>query len=78
MANERKASKFETRLAFAGVGVIAVSLISMVATLVGYGLGVPAMPAIFAQIPLIGFPIGFLIILSLLLSAIIRRGRESK
>jgi hypothetical protein len=50
----------------------------MVATLVGYGLGVPAMPAIFAQIPLIGFPIGFLIILALLLSAIIRRGRESK
>jgi hypothetical protein len=78
MAEEYKASKLEMRLAFAAVGVIGLSLIAMVVTLVGSAIGLSELPPILAQIPLLGFPTGFLIIISLLVAAFIRRSRGSK
>jgi hypothetical protein len=78
MAEEYKASKLEIRLAFAAVGVIGLSLVSMVITLAGSAIGIRELPTILAQIPLIGFPAGFLIIISLLVASFIRRSRDNK
>jgi len=41
-------------------------------------LGVDNLPVILAQLPLIGLPVGFLIIISMLVAAIIRRSREAR
>lgn len=78
MAEEPKASKLEIRLAFAAAGVIGLSIISMVVTLAGAAVGMTELPTVLAQIPLLGFPVGFLIIISLLVASFIRRSRDSK
>lgn len=78
MAEEYKASKLEMRLAFAAAGVIGLSFISMVVTLVGSAVGITELPTILAQIPLLGFPAGFLLIISLLVASFVRRSRDSK
>jgi hypothetical protein len=78
MAEEYKASKLEIRLAFAAVGVIGLSLVAMVITLAGSAIGFSELPTVLAQIPLIGFPAGFLIIISLLVASFIRRSRDNK
>jgi uncharacterized membrane protein YhfC len=41
-------------------------------------LGVADLPVLLAQLPLIGLPVGFLIIIALLVAAIIRRSREAR
>jgi hypothetical protein len=78
MAEEYKASKLEIRLAFAAAGVIGLSIVAMAVTLAGSAIGISQLPTILAQIPLIGFPIGFLIIISLLVASFVRRSRDSK
>jgi hypothetical protein len=49
-----------------------------VITLAGSFFGVTSYLAIFAQIPLIGLPIGFLLVIALLVLSIFRKGRETK
>jgi hypothetical protein len=60
------------------IGVILVSLISMAATLILTALGVQQLPALMAQLPLIGFPIGFLLIIGMLVTSIARRGKNNR
>jgi len=71
-------SRLETTLAFLGVGAIGLSLLCIVITLAGSFFGVTSYLAIFAQIPLIGLPIGFLLVVALLVLSIFRKGRETK
>ena len=71
-------SRLETTLGFLGVGTIGLSLLCIVITLAGSFFGVTSYLAIFAQIPLIGLPIGFLLVIALLVLASIRKGREAK
>jgi hypothetical protein len=78
MADSPKRSQIEVTLAFMAIGVIAVSLISMVATLVLTALGVGQLQALMAQLPLIGFPVGFLLIIGMLITSIARRGKNNR
>ncbi len=78
MADSPNRSQIEVTLAYMAIGVIAVSLISMVATLLLTALGVEELPALMAQLPLIGFPIGFLLIISMLITSIARRGKNNR
>jgi uncharacterized membrane protein YhfC len=50
----------------------------MLATLLLVFFGVKNLPAVMAQLPLIGLPVGFLLIIALLVAAIIRRSRQSR
>lgn len=78
MADFPKRSQIEVTLAFMAIGVIAVSLISMAATLILTAFGVGQLPALMAQLPLIGFPVGFLLIIGMLITSIARRGKNNR
>jgi len=71
-------SRIETVLAYMGAGIIGLSLVSIVVTLVSSYLGSATNLALFAQIPLLGLPIGFVFIMALLFLALRRKGRENK
>lgn len=64
-------------LAFMAAGVIGVSVLSMFAVIVFYFLGAIA-PKILQVLPLVGFPIGFVLIFALLITSIVRKSRGNK
>jgi hypothetical protein len=61
-----------------GAGIIGLSLVSIMITLISSYLGSSTNLAIFAQIPLLGMPTGFVLIMVLLGLALRRKGRENK
>ena len=61
-----------------GAGIIGLSLLSIVVTLVRSFFGETTNLALFAQIPLIALPIGFVLVLFLLFLSVRRKGRENK
>lgn len=71
-------SRLETVLAYMGAGIIGLSLLSIVITLVRSFFGETTNLALFAQIPLIALPIGFVLVLVLLFLSVRRKGRENK
>lgn len=64
-------------LAYMGAGVIGLSLLSIIITLVSSYLGAETNLVLFAQIPLIGLPVGFVLVMLLLFLALRRKGREN-
>jgi hypothetical protein len=78
MADSPKRPQIEVTLAYMAIGVIVVSLISMVSTLLLTALGVAQLPALMAQLPLVGFPVGFLLIIGMLITSIARRGKNNR
>jgi hypothetical protein len=71
-------ARAERILAFMAIGVIGVSLLSMFVALITALLGVRENLAILAQIPLIGLPFGFVLVLVLLVTSLIRRSKENR
>jgi hypothetical protein len=71
-------SRLETVLAYMGASIIGLSLLSIVITLVRSFFGETSNLAIFAQIPLIALPAGFVLVLVLLVLSVRRKGRENK
>jgi hypothetical protein len=71
-------SRLETTLAYMGAGIIGLSLVSIMITLLASFFGSTTNLAIFAQIPLLGMPAGFIMIMVLLGLALRRKGRENK
>ena len=78
MAKNDNRSKVEIILGSIAIGVIGLSILSMFSTLLLVFLGVSELPPILAQLPLIGLPVGFLIIIAMLIAAMIRRSREAR
>ena len=78
MAKNDNPRRLEQVLGGMAVGVIGLSILSLLTTLLMVFLGVDNLPVILAQLPLIGLPVGFLIIISMLVAAIIRRSREAR
>ncbi|MFY9304268.1 MAG: hypothetical protein WAO31_02030 [Rhodoluna sp.] len=70
-------SRVETVLAYMGAGVIGLSLVSILVTLLGTYFGASNLE-LFAQISLLGMPVGFVLVLVLLVLALRRKGRENK
>ena len=78
MADNQNRSQIEVTLAYMAIGVTAASVVSMALTLILSVLGVSNMPAFLAQLPLVGFPIGFLLIIGMLITSIARRGKNNR
>jgi len=78
MAKNQNRPQIETTLAYMAVGVIGLSIVSMLITLGLSALGFSNFPVVLAQLPLIGLPIGFLIIVVMLIVSIIRRTKENE
>ena len=78
MPENRKQSRVEIILAGMAVSVIGLSVLSILTTLLLVFFGVTELPVLLAQLPLIGLPVGFLMIIALLVAAIIRRSREAR
>ena len=78
MAKNNNPRRLEQVLGGMAVGVLGLSILSLLTTLLMVFLGVDNLPVILAQLPLIGLPVGFLIIISMLVAAIIRRSREAR
>lgn len=69
-------NRAESVLAFMAAGVVGVSLLTMLIALLTRLFG--GQPwAILAQLPLIGLPVGFLLIIALLFVSMRRRAREN-
>ena len=65
MAKNNNPRRLEQVLGGMAVGVIGLSILSLLTTLLMVFLGVDNLPVILAQLPLIGLPVGFLIIISM-------------
>lgn len=75
--SEDKQNRVENVLAFMAAGVIGVSLLAMLAALlIRLIFGNPW--AVLSQLPLIGLPFGFVLILVLLFVSMRRRARENR
>jgi FtsH-binding integral membrane protein len=77
-------NRFERVLAYMVAGIIIVSLASFVATLVATATGlergdfaVGAWPLV-TVLPLVGLPLGFVLIITLLVVSAVRRGRATR
>lgn len=77
MAKNNPGSRLEVVLGAMAVSVIGISILSILSTLLMVFFGVENLPVVLAQLPLIGLPVGFLLIIALLIAAIIRRRREN-
>lgn len=78
MAEKSNRPQLQTTLAYMAVGVIGVSIISMLITLLASLAGISNMPTFLAQLPLIGLPIGFVLIMTLLITAIASRSKKNR
>ena len=78
MAQSSRRPQIETILAYMAVGVTLVSILSILATLIISAMGSIEIPVILAQLPLIGLPIGFVLIMAMLITAIIRRSKQNR
>jgi hypothetical protein len=70
-------NRFENILAFMAAGVIGVSLLSILAILIASWLKFKLIAVVLA-LPLIGLPLGFVIIFTLLIISIVRKSRENR
>lgn len=78
MAQTPQRPQIETTLASLAVGITLISILSIMATLVISATGSIEIPVILAQLPLIGLPIGFVLIMAMLITAIIRRSKQNR
>ncbi|SCX08501.1 hypothetical protein [Candidatus Aquiluna sp. UB-MaderosW2red] len=78
MSEKRKRPQVEVTLAYMAVGVIGASILAILLTLVLTLFKVSDMPVLLAQLPLIGLPVGFLLIIGLLIASIITRTKGNK
>ncbi len=74
--SDKNENRLESILAFMAAGVVAVSLISMIVALLTRLFGGEPW-AVLAQLPLIGLPFGFVLIIALLVTSMIQRSREN-
>lgn len=70
-------NRIENILAFMAAGVIGVSVITMAISLVFYAMGGSPIQ-IVAALPLVGFPIGFILVFILLITAMVRKARANR
>ena len=71
-------NRLENVLAFMTVGVIATSIICIAIVLVSYYVGVAQLPVFLRLVPLIGLPMGMILIVTLVIVSARRRAREAK
>ena len=78
MAQTPQRPQIEATLAYLAVGITLISILSILATLIiSAGCSVE-IPVILAQLPLIGLPIGFVLIMAMLITAVVRRSKQNR
>lgn len=65
--NEPQKSRVENALAFMMAGVIGVSILAILVVLVAYLLNFTKLPPILALLPMIGLPVGALLMITLII-----------
>jgi hypothetical protein len=70
-------NRFENILAYMAAGVIGVSLLSILVILIASWLKFKLIAVVLA-LPLIGLPLGFVLIFALLIISIVRKSRENR
>lgn len=71
-------NRLETTLAYSAAGVIVVSVLTMIVSLIWLATGSREMPALLGMIPVIGLPIGFILVIVLLVSSMVRRAKQNR
>ena len=74
----QKRTQLETTLAYMAVGTISVSILAILTTLLLALFEVENITPLVVQLPLVGLPIGFLLIIALLITSVIRNRRENR
>lgn len=69
-------NRLENILAYLTVGVVGISILAIITVLVAYFTGFHDLPPLLALIPLLGLPIGMLLIISLVIIGAVRRKRS--
>lgn len=75
---ESNPSRLEKILAYMAVGVIGLSVISILVTLISQMFESNGGLVIFRQIPVLGLPLGFILVLVLLVVSMSRRAKEAR
>jgi hypothetical protein len=75
---ESNPSRIERMIAYMAVGVIGLSVLSILITLISQMFESNGGLAIFRQIPIIGLPLGFILVLVLLVVSMGRRSKENR
>lgn len=75
---ESNPSRIEKVLAYMAVGVIGLSVLSILITLVSQMFESNGGLVIFRQIPVIGLPVGFVLVLVLLIVSMSRKSKEAR
>lgn len=75
---ETNPSRIEKILAYMAVGVIGLSVISILVTLISQMFESNGGLVIFRQIPVIGLPFGFILVLVLLIVSMSRRAKDAR
>lgn len=77
-STEAPKNRLETILAFMAIGTVGTSIVSMlISLLIRLFTGVNG-PTLLVQLPLIGLPVGFILIIALLIVSLRRRARENR
>ncbi len=73
---KNKENRLENVLAYMTVGVVGVSILAIITVLIAYFNGFRDLPPLLALIPLIGLPLGMLLIIALVILGAVRRKRS--
>lgn len=76
--SESKKSRIETTLAFMMAGVIGVSILAILVVLIAYLMNIREMPPVLALLPMIGLPLGALLMIALLSFQAFSRAKEKR
>lgn len=71
-------NRVENIMAFMAAGVVGASLLSMIIVLALTFAHVTGIPPLLGLIPTVGFPIGFVLVLVLLVTSLVRKARENR
>jgi hypothetical protein len=75
---QRKRIEIESLLAYGATALIALSILSIFATLLAALFEFDTIPPIIVQLPLVGLPVGFLLIITLLIVSVVKRGKANR
>ena len=75
---ERKRVQLETVLAYGATALILLSILSIFATLLAALFQAETIPPLIVQLPLIGLPVGFIMIMALLVISVLKRRKENR
>jgi hypothetical protein len=78
MAAGERDSKFDVWFVSIALVFLAISLVSLLATLGLAAAGIVFLPVLLGVIPQIGFPLGIIMIFTVVIRTFIRRAREQK